>query len=65
MVSRNLTKEGTLFVCQSLGHWIQIHSGFLFLFRPAGWWLNQPSWKSFVKMDHFPILRVELENHSK
>ena len=25
----------------------------------ASWWLNQPIWKMFVKLDHFPMVRGE------
>ena len=31
----------------------------------AGWWLNQPIWKIFVKLDHFPKDRGEHKEYLK
>ena len=31
----------------------------------SSWWLNQPIWKIFVKLDHFPKVRGESKKHLK
>ena len=47
--------------------WGYLDAPFLLLVdrRVTGWWLNQPIWKIWVKLDHFPKVRGEHKKYLK